>query len=58
MERSKPYTAAELFEKIMNRVGTPDWVDYAIACNHSYDEASRLLLKYDEFPKDFTWLSV
>lgn len=49
MERSKPYTAAELFEKIMNQVGTPDWVDYAIACNHSYDEASRLLLKYDEF---------
>lgn len=49
MERTKPYTAAELFEKVIEQVGTPEWVEYALACNHSYDEASKILLKYDEF---------
>lgn len=49
MERTKPYTAAELFEKVIEQVGTPDWVDYAMASNRSYDEASQILLKYDEF---------
>lgn len=49
MARTKPYTAGELFDEIIKQVGTPEWVEYAIACNHSYDEASKILLKYDEF---------
>ena len=49
MERTKPYTAGELFEEIIHKIETPEWVDYALASNHSYDEASRIQLKYYEF---------
>lgn len=55
MARTKPYTAGELFDEIIKQVGTPEWVEYALACNHIYDRGSgadsygRVFLQYDEF---------
>lgn len=49
MKRTKPYTAYELFEEIINKIETPDWIEYALASNHSYNEASHIQLKYYEF---------